>query len=71
MTYPTRSNPHTDPSLTPQKRAHQAANAHISVDWNEETQEFNPYPLDSADFRTYENTLNGIREYAHANGYDL
>ena len=68
----TSESPHTNPNLSPAQRAHQAANAsHLSCDWNPETEEFNPYPLGSADFREYEREFDRLIDYGRANGYDV
>jgi hypothetical protein len=70
-TFPTRENPHTNPNLTPAQRAHQALNCVFSCDWNPKTEEFNPYPVGSTDFREYERTLEGLTAYGRDNGYDF
>jgi hypothetical protein len=38
-------------------RAHEAFNRGGDCDWNEETQEFNPYPLGSQCFHVYQEEL--------------
>jgi predicted RNA-binding Zn-ribbon protein involved in translation (DUF1610 family) len=45
----------TDPFLSPTERGHVAGYAPaISLDYNEETGEYNPYPLGSREFQEYE-----------------
>lgn len=58
-------NRNTDPSLSPADRAHQALNCGWSCDWNEATQEYNPYPKGSVDFRIYSDTLDKLNDYMH------
>ena len=70
--YATTENPYTNPSLSPKQRAHQAANEpDLSCDWNPETEEFNPYPLGSADFRQYEREFDRLIDYGRSMGYDV
>ena len=65
------TNRNTNPALSPERRAHQAFNCAWSCDWNEETQEFNPYPKGSVDYRAYEREMESLMGYAHDNGYDF
>ena len=70
-TFATYENPFTNPELSPEDRAHQALNANVDCDWNPETEEFNPYPLGSSDFREYERTYERLALYGRENGYDF
>jgi hypothetical protein len=68
--FATTENPHTNPSLSPKQRAHQAANEpDLSCDWNPETEEFNPYPLGTVEFREYEREYDRLIDYGRSMGY--
>ena len=69
--YATTENPHTNPSLSPKQRAHQSANAECGCDWNPETEEFNPYPLGTVEFREYERYHDWLLDYGRSMGYDV
>ena len=54
---PTYNNKNTDPSLNSKTRGEHAGNSGWDCDWNEDTQKFNPYSLNTASFRRYENEV--------------
>jgi hypothetical protein len=62
IAYATSENPHTDPALTPEKRARQAFESNEPCDYNEETEEYNPYVLDSPDYWTYHNKFMALND---------
>ena len=69
--YATTENPYTNPSLSPKQRAHQAANGSVGCDWNPETEECNPYPLGTVEFREYEREYDRLIDYGRSMGYDV
>ncbi len=55
----------TDPSLSPTERGRVAgyiSNTGTSLDWNDRTDEYNPYPLRSNEFRKYEDAFDKATE---------
>jgi hypothetical protein len=56
----------TDPNLSPEERGVAAAYAGMngtSTDWNPETDEYNPYPKGSRQFKAYERAWEETMEY--------
>ena len=51
----------TDPALTPYERGRAAKQEYaVSMDYNEDTQEWNPYPKKSWQYREYEACYDSI-----------
>jgi hypothetical protein len=53
----------TDDRLSPYERGRIAGGQPSSFDWNDETDEYNPYPPGSEEFEEYERGYNEVQDY--------
>ncbi|MDB4311794.1 hypothetical protein N9937_00025 [bacterium] len=52
--FDTTLNKTTDPSLSAADRGVQSAHSLVSLDWNESTGEYNPFPVGTESFHAYD-----------------